>query len=63
MRSLRSRALLFTVVLAALGGALIVAQTNRTSGQKMAEAATKLSGTFTAEQKKQAVFEIGRAHV
>ena len=62
MRSLRSRALLLIVVLAALGGALIVAQTNRTSGQKMADAATKLSGTFTAEQKKQAVFAFDDEH-
>ena len=62
MRSLRSRALLLAVVLSALGGALIVAQTNKNGGQKMAEAATKLTGTFTAEQKKVALFAYDDEH-
>ena len=62
MRSLLSRTLLLSAVLAALGGALIVAQTNKTGGQKMAEAATKLTGTFTPEQKKAALFGYDDEH-
>ena len=62
MRPLLPRALLTAAVLAALGGALLVAQSTKTTGQKMAAAANKLSGTFTPEQKKQASFAFDDEH-
>ena len=62
MRPLLSRTLLLTAVLSALGGAILVAQATKTSGLKMAGAASKLAGTFTAEQKKKAMFDFDDEH-
>jgi len=62
MRPLLSRTLLLAAVLSSLGGAIIVAQSNKTPGQKMAEGAAKLVGTLTAEQKKKAIFDFDDEH-
>ncbi len=62
MRPLLSRTLLLAAVLTALGGAILVAQSNKTPGQKMGEAATKLVGTMTAEHKKNALFAFDDDH-
>ncbi len=62
MRKLLSRTLLAAVAVSAVGGALLVAQNTKTSGQKMADAATKLVGGLTAEQKKKALFGYDDEH-
>ena len=62
MRPLLARTLLIAAVLSALGGAILVAQSNKTPGQKMGEGATKFVGTLTAEQKTKAVFDFDDEH-
>jgi hypothetical protein len=62
MRPILSRTLLLAAALSALGGAILVAQSNKTPGQKMAEAATKLGSTFTKEQKEKALFGFDDEH-
>ena len=62
MRPMLSRTLLLAAVLSTLGGAILIAQSTKTTGQKMSASATKLVGTLTAEQKKSAMFDFDDEH-
>ena len=57
-----SRLLLLSAVVAAFGGVVILAQTDKPTAAKMATAADKLLGTLTEDQKKKAAFKFDDPH-